>query len=222
MTLKQIAGEKAVEYIEDGMVVGLGSGTTAFYTIQKIAERVSGGLKITGVCTSEDTRKLAEKWKIPYLDINEVDRIDLTIDGADEVDSHGHGIKGGGGALLYEKIVASNSVQNIWVVEQRKLVEHLGEFPLPVEITAFGYKRCIARLSDMGLKPELRMRGKDIFLTDSAHYIVDLQTGMIEDPFALDRELKQIAGVIEHGLFLSIVDKVVAAGKGKVDIITFR
>ena len=222
MNLKQIAGEKAVEYIEDGMIVGLGTGSTAFYAIRKIGEEVRNGLRITGVCTSEETRKLAEKWKIPYTGINEVDHIDLTIDGADEVDPQGHGIKGGGGALLYEKIVASNSARNIWVVEKRKLVERLGGFPLPVEIMPFGHKSSIARLADMGLKPKLRMSGKTIFLTDGEHYIVDIQTGMIEDPFVLDKELKQVAGIIEHGLFLNIVDKVVVAGNEKVDIITFR
>ena len=222
MNLKQIAGERALGYIEDGMVVGLGTGSTAFYATRKIGERVSQGLKITAVCTSEDTRKLADQWEIPYVDINEVDRIDLTIDGADEVDPQGHGIKGGGGALLHEKIVAANSDQNIWVVEQRKLVDRLGVFPLPVEIMPYGYKHCIGKLSEMGLKPKLRMSGDEIFLTDGGHYIITLHAGAIEDPFALDRELKQVAGVIEHGLFLNIVNKVVVAGKEKVDIITFR
>lgn len=222
MNLKQIAGERAVGYIEDGMVVGLGTGSTVFYATRKIGERVSQGLKITAVCTSEDTRKLADQWEIPYVDINEVGRIDLTIDGADEIDPDGQGIKGGGGALFYEKIVAANSEQNIWVVEQRKLVDRLGAFPLPVEIMPYGHKHCIGKLSEMGLKPKLRMSGNEIFLTDGGHYIITLHAGAIEDPFALDRELKQVAGVIEHGLFLNIVNKVVVAGKEKVDIITFR
>lgn len=222
MNPKQIAGERAVEFVEDGMVVGLGSGTTAYYAIQKIGERVGQGLKITGVCTSENTRQLAERWKIPHADIDDVKRIDLTIDGADEVDTLGNGIKGGGGALLFEKIVASISSQIIWVVEQRKLVSQLGAFPLPVEIMPFGHKHCISVLEEMGLNPRLRMSGKEIFRTDSRHYIVDLHTGQLPDLSDLDSRLKQIPGVIEHGLFLNLVNKVVAANKDMADIITYR
>jgi ribose 5-phosphate isomerase A len=222
MNPKQKAGERAVEYVEDGMVVGLGSGTTAYFAIRKIGERVGEGLKITGVCTSENTRELAEQWKIPYVDIDDVDRIDLCIDGADEVDTLGNGIKGGGGALLFEKIVASISGRIIWVVEQRKLVGQLGAFPLPVEITPFGHKHCIATLEEMGLNPRLRMSGKKVFRTDGRHYIVDLHTGERPDLYELDAGLKQIPGVIEHGLFLNLVNKVVAANDDTVDIITYR
>lgn len=222
MNPKQKAGERAVDFVEDGMVVGLGSGTTAYYAIRKIAEKVSAGLKISGVCTSEQTRQLAEQWKIPYVDINDIDSIDLTIDGADEVDTLGNGIKGGGGALLFEKIVASNSIQNIWVVEQRKLVDMLGAFPLPVEILPYGYRHCLGMLSEMGLEPRLRMSGRDMFRTDGGHYIVDLHGGQIKDPMQLSVELKQVPGVIEHGLFLNLVNKVVVANVERVDIITFR
>ena len=222
MDLKKVAGERAVELVEDGMVVGLGSGTTAYYAIQKIGERVREGLRITGVCTSENTRLLAERWKIPYVELNEVESIDLTIDGADEVDPLGNGIKGGGGALLFEKIIASNSIQNIWVVEQRKLVEQLGAFPLPVEIMPFGYKHCLRNLSGLGLEPRLRMQGKDVYHTDGGHYIADLHTGAIQDPHELDCELRRIPGVIEHGLFLNLANKVVIASDQGTDIITFR
>jgi len=222
MIPKQIAGERAVEFIEDGMVVGLGSGTTVFYTIQKIGEMVGRGLKITGVCTSEETRSLAERWNIPYVDIDDIEQIDLTIDGADEVDSVGNGIKGGGGALLFEKIVASNSIQNIWVIEQRKLVDRLGSFPLPVEIIPFGLKHCLGALSELGLNPELRVSGKSNFRTDGGHFIADLHTGLIEDPYELDNQLKMISGVIEHGLFLNLINKVVVANDDIADIITFR
>ena len=222
MIPKQIAGERAVEFIEDGMVVGLGSGTTVFYTIQKIGDMVGRGLKITGVCTSEETRSLAERWNIPYVDIDDVEQIDLTIDGADEVDSVGNGIKGGGGALLFEKIVASNSSQNIWVIEQRKLVDRLGSFPLPVEILPFGLKHCLGALSEMGLKPELRVSGNTNFRTDGGHFIADLHTGPIQDPNELDNQLKMVPGVIEHGLFLNLISKVVVANDEMADIITFR
>lgn len=222
MEPKQIAGERAVDLIEDGMVVGLGSGTTAFYAIQKIGERIRKGLKITSVYTSEETRLLADKFKIPYVGINDVEGIDLTIDGADEVDPIGNGIKGGGGALLFEKIVASNSKQNIWVIEQRKLVDQLGAFPLPVEILPFGYKHCLGAMSELGLNPSLRMKKKEPYRTDGGHLIADLHTGQIQDPLVLDNELKHIPGVIEHGLFLNLVNKVVVANKEMADIITFR
>jgi ribose 5-phosphate isomerase A len=222
MDPKQIAGERAVEFVEDGMVVGLGSGTTAFYAIKKIGERVREGLRITGICTSEATRLLAERWKIPYVEIDSVEGIDLTIDGADEVDPLGNGIKGGGGALLFEKIVASNSSQNIWVIEQRKLVERLGVFPLPVEILPFGYRHCLRALSEAGLNPRLRMKGKDLYRTDSGQYIADLYTGPLQDPFTLDCELKKIPGVVEHGLFLNLANKVVVADNETAEIITYR
>lgn len=222
MNSKQTAGEKAVDFIEDGMVVGLGSGSTAFYTIQKIGKEVARGLKIIGVCTSEDTRQLAEKWKIPYVDIDGVERIDLTIDGADEIDPLGNGIKGGGGALLFEKIVAEVSDQIIWVVEKRKLVDQLGVFPLPLEILPFGHRHCIRVLEGMGLNPRLRLTGKEAFRTDGGHFIVDLYTGPIPDPHSLDRELKCIPGVIEHGLFLDLVNRAVVADSKEIDIITYR
>ncbi len=222
MNPKQVAGERAVEYVEDGMIVGLGSGSTAYFAIQKIAERVKQGLKIRGVCTSENTRALAERWSIPYTDINEVEYIDLTIDGADEVDPLGNGIKGGGGALLFEKIVASHSRQIIWVIEQKKLVERLGAFPLPVEILPFDYKHSMGALSEMGFQPELRMSGKDTFLTDGGHFIADIQTGMIQNPDELDQNLRKIPGIIENGLFLNLVNRVVAANNETAEIITYR
>jgi ribose 5-phosphate isomerase A len=217
MDPKQLAGERAVELVEDGMIVGLGSGSTAFFAIQRIGELVKQGLKITGVCTSENTRMLAERWKIPYVEMDDVEIIDLTIDGADEVDPLGNGIKGGGGALLHEKIVASNTLQNIWVIEKRKLVEWLGAFPLPVEILPFGYRHCMGALFEMGLNPSLRMSGQAIFRTDGGNYIADLGTGHIEDPHKLDCELKKVPGLVENGLFLNLVNKVVVANDEMTD-----
>ena len=222
MNYKQIAGERAAEFVENGMIVGLGTGTTAFFTIQKIAEKVSQGLKITGVCTSEKTRLLAERFKIPYVDIDHVERIDLTIDGADEVDPRGNGIKGGGGALLYEKIAASVSTQIIWVIERRKLVDRLGDFPLPVEIMPWGHKHCLQALTEKGYNPQLRLSGKTAFRTDSGHYIADLHTGPMQDPFELEADLQKITGVVENGLFLNFVNKAVVASQDTVDIITYR
>jgi ribose 5-phosphate isomerase A len=222
MNLKQQAGERAVTFVEDGMVVGLGTGSTAYYAIRKLGELVRQGMEIKGVCTSEQTRDLAREYGIPVVDIEDAGCIDLTIDGADEVDPDGQGIKGGGGALLFEKIVASNSRQNIWVVEKRKLVQQLGTFPLPVEIIPFGHRNLLRKMADKNWDPVLRKKGNEIYATDGHHYIVDLYLNSIPDPRQLDSALKHLPGVVEHGLFLDTVNKVVAAGTDKVEIISFR
>jgi len=151
-----------------------------------------------------------------------VDQIDLTIDGVDEVDPDGNGIKGGGGALLFEKIVASRSLLNIWVVEERKLVKQLGAFPLPVEIMPFGHRGLLQIFTGNNYHPELRKKEDDVYITDGGHYLADLHMGAIRDPFKLDMELKKIPGVLEHGLFLNMVNKVVSAGNDTVEILTFR
>jgi ribose 5-phosphate isomerase A len=222
MNLKQQAGERAVTFVEDGMVVGLGTGSTAYYTIRKLGELARQGMEIKGVCTSEQTRDLAREYGIAVVDIEDAKYIDLTIDGADEVDPDGQGIKGGGGALLYEKIVASNSRQNIWVIEKRKLVPQLGAFPLPVEIIPFGHRNLLRKMEERNWNPVLRKKGSEIFITDGHHYIVDLRLDSIPDPQQLDSEIRHLPGVVEHGLFLDTVNKVVAAGPDKVEIISFR
>jgi len=222
MNLKQQAGERAVSFVEDGMVVGLGTGSTAHYAIRKLGELVEQGKQIQGVCTSKQTRDLACEYGIPVVDIEDVECIDITIDGADEVDPGGQGIKGGGGALLFEKIVASNSRQNIWVVEKRKLVQQLGTFPLPVEIMPFGHKNLLRKMEKMNWNPKLRKKGSEIFTSDGHHYIVDLHLDTIPDPHQLDSAIRQLPGVVEHGLFLDTVSKLVAAGPEKVEIISFR
>jgi ribose 5-phosphate isomerase A len=222
MNLKQQAGEKAVNFVKERMVVGLGTGSTAYYAIRKLGEQVGQGLKINGVCTSEQTKVLALEHGIPVLDIEDVYQIDITIDGADEIDPFGQGIKGGGGALLFEKIVASNSRENIWVVEERKLVSRLGAFPLPVEIMPFGHRNLIRKMEEKGWNPALRKKGNELFTTDGGHYIVDLHLHSIPDPKAMNDALKQFSGVVEHGLFLDTVNKVVSAGQEKVEILTFR
>lgn len=222
MNLKQLAGERAVSFVEEGMVVGLGTGATAYYAIRKIAELVRKGLTIEGVCTSRQTEELARKYGIPIRDLEDTNRIDLTIDGADEVDPGGQGIKGGGGALLFEKIVALNSDQNIWVVERQKLVRQLGTFPLPVEIIPFGHRNLLRRMEEMDWNPVLRMKGNEPFVTDGHHYIVDLHLSFIPDPKQLDTALKNLPGVVENGLFLDTVNKVVAAGPDGVEVISFR
>jgi ribose 5-phosphate isomerase A len=222
VNLKQKAGERAVTFVEDGMVVGLGTGSTVYYAIRKLGELARQGMQIKGVCTSLQTMDLAREYRIPVVDIEDAKCIDITIDGADEVDPGGQGIKGGGGALLFEKIVAANSGQNIWVVEKRKLVQQLGAFPLPVEIIPFGHSKLIKKMEERKWGPVLRKKGNEIFTTDGHHYTVDLHLHAIPDPQQLDAEIRNIPGVVEHGLFLDTVNKVVAAGHDKVEIISFR
>ncbi|MBC2172033.1 ribose-5-phosphate isomerase RpiA [Listeria booriae] len=210
MNSKQIAGEKACEFIEDGMVVGLGTGSTAYYMIQKLGNRVAEGLQVTGVVTSKATEKLAKERNIPLMDLNDVGEIDLTIDGADEVDGSYRGIKGGGGALLFEKLVAHASKKSIWVVGEDKVVETLGAFPLPVEVVPFGYKQVERQLEERGYKPELRhFEDGSIYLTDSQNYILDLHIQAIENPEELNDWLNSLPGVVENGLFLNYASSIV-------------
>jgi len=222
VNLKQQAGERAVTFVGDGMVVGLGTGSTVSYAIRKLGELARQGMQIKGVCTSAETMELALEYGIPVVGIDDVKCIDITIDGADEVDPGGQGIKGGGGALLFEKIVAANSGQNIWVVEKRKLVQQLGAFPLPVEIIPYGHSKLIKKMDERKWSPVLRQKGNEIFTTDGHHYIVDLHLHSIPDAQQISAELRKIPGVVEHGLFLDTVNKVVAAGPDKVEIISFR
>jgi ribose 5-phosphate isomerase A len=222
MNPKQLAGEKAVEFIKEGMKVGLGTGSTVYFTVLKLSEKVRKGFQIKAVCTSVATHKLAVSLNIPILSMEEVDQLDLTIDGADEIDPNGHGIKGRWGALLFEKIVAANSRQNIWVVDNSKIVDHLGKFPLPVEVIPFGYKQVVKKFVESGYNPEIKMEGKETFKTDSGNFIIQLNLGKIDDPVELDRSLKHIPGVVEHGLFTGIVNKAVVADKSHIRIINYR
>ncbi|UCH65649.1 MAG: ribose-5-phosphate isomerase RpiA, partial [Ignavibacterium sp.] len=150
---KRAAAEKAVEFIESGMVVGLGTGSTVKFMIEKLSAKVKEGLIISAVSTSRKTTLLAESLGINVINLEEVDEIDLTIDGADEVDPELNGIKGGGGALLYEKIVAASSKKNIWIADSTKYVERLGKFPLPLEVLQFGSEKTFSKLSSLGYSP---------------------------------------------------------------------
>ncbi|EUJ21430.1 ribose-5-phosphate isomerase A [Listeria aquatica FSL S10-1188] len=176
VNMKKLAGEKACEEIKEGMVVGLGTGSTTFYAIEELGRRVSAGLKIRAVATSKKTEELASERLIPLVSLNEVHEIDLTIDGADEVDSFLNGIKGGGGALFREKMVALHSKRNLWVVDETKLVQELGAFPLPVEVLPFGYRQVEKELVALGFHPRLRnaFNSKEPFITDNGNYIFDL------------------------------------------------
>ena len=218
LTEKQLVGARAAELVEDGMVVGLGTGSTAFYMIKHLAERVRRGLDITGVATSRQTHELAESLGIRVVDVNQVDGIDLTIDGADEIDGQFNAIKGGGGALLREKIVASLSQKVVLIVDSTKRVEQLGKFPLPVEIVPFAYKHTLRKFEQAGYPAKIREKDGALFVTDGGNYIADLHLGRIEDPRELAESLSRMTGVVDHGLFIGLVHEVILADNGDVRI----
>ena len=219
MNEKQIAAEKAVEFIEDGMIVGLGTGSTVTYLIKILAQKVDEGLKIKAVSTSTATSKLAESLGIHILNFDDVGEIDLTIDGADEVDKNLNGIKGGGGALLFEKIVATSSRKNIWIVDSTKFVDNLGKFPLPVEVVPFGIEQTVSKLKEAGYNPALRMMDDKIFITDGNHYTVDLHLNKITEPVKLEHELKKLPGIVETGLFINIADMIIVGRANSYEIL---
>lgn len=201
------------------MTVGLGSGSTVFFAIKKIGELVRAGLNIKAVSTSDATTQLAQSEGIKLISIDEAVDIDLTIDGADEADGSFNGIKGGGGALLFEKIVALSSKKNIWIVDSAKLVDMLGKYPLPVEVIPFGYKRVFKIIDEMKLNPVIRKKNDDLYFTDSGNLILDLHIGEIKDPLKLNEELKLINGIVETGLFINIADTIVVGRNNSSEVI---
>lgn len=217
MNLKQMVGIEAATHVSDGMIVGLGTGSTAYYLVEEIGRRIAEeGLSITGVTTSKATEKQALGLNIPLKSIDEVPYVDITVDGADEISSDYQGIKGGGAALLFEKIVASNSKKNIWIVDESKMVETLGKFPLPVEVIPYGSQQLLKKFEEKGLNPKLRLTADNERLkTDSDNYIIDLHMETIPNNKVkeLASWLDTLTGVVEHGLFLDIVDTVII-GKG--------
>jgi ribose 5-phosphate isomerase A len=204
---KRRAAEQAVQLVESGMIVGLGTGSTAAFAVEAIGKKLQGGeLKhVRAVPTSTRTLKQADAVGIPLTSLNEDPRLDLTIDGADEVDPDGNLIKGGGGALLWEKIVATASSRYVIVVDETKLVERLGRaFPLPVEVVPFGWRTHLEPMTDLGAEPSIRMRndGKP-YRTDEGHFIIDCKfAGGIADPADVHDRLRCRPGVVETGLFL--------------------
>ncbi len=220
---KQAAADAAVMLLQDGMVVGLGSGTTATLAVAAIGQRMKQGLKITGIATSEKTADQARLLSIPLSTLDEHGAIDITIDGADQVEERTLNlIKGGGGNLLREKIVAVASSRMIVVVDESKITPQLGNhFSLPVEVVPFGWKTTAKRLEKMGAHPALRI-GSDgkTFLTDGGHYILDCAFGPIESARQLQAELDSTVGVVEHGLFLGIAYQVLVGGSRGVSTLT--
>ena len=219
MNEKQLAAEKSVDFIKDGMTIGLGTGSTVFFLVKKLAELVKQGLNVKCVSTSAKTSELAISLGLQIIDLNDADFIDLTIDGADEVDKNLNGIKGGGGALLFEKIVATASDRVIWIIDSSKFVKQLGKFPLPVEVISFGANHLFKRFEELGYNPKFRKDGGDVLITDSGNQIIDLQLETIEDSIKLEREIKLIPGVVEVGLFNNIADKVIIGRYNSIEII---
>lgn len=211
MNLKKLVGYKAAEFIEDGMTVGLGTGSTAYYMVEALGKRVNEeGLNIVGVTTSIRTTAQATELNIPLKSIDDVDKIDVTIDGADEISNTYQGIKGGGAAHLFEKTVANLSDKNIWIVDESKLVEELGAFPLPVEVVHFGSGQLFKKFDQKGYKPSWRLDEEgEKLVTDSGNLIIDLHMGIIKEPESLATWLDSLTGVVEHGLFLNCVDTII-------------
>ncbi|OIM08013.1 ribose-5-phosphate isomerase RpiA [Oenococcus oeni] len=215
--LKKEAAIRAAEFVENDTVVGLGTGSTVKFLVDELGREVrEENLSFTGVTTSKRTASQAESLGIKIVSLDSIPRIDLTIDGADQVDNNFNGIKGGGAALLWEKIVATNSKKNIWIVDQSKLVDRIGSFPLPVEVIPFGALHVLNKFEELNLNPVLRLteNGKKV-MTDSQNYIIDLHLNQIIDPAKLSNQLINTVGVVEHGLFLNVVDKVVVGKKGQ-------
>ena len=230
--LKKAAGIEAAKLIQNGMIAGLGTGSTVRFLVDELGRRVKEeGLEFTGVTTSRRTQEQAEGYGIKIVNIDDVDHIDVTIDGADEVDKNFNGIKGGGAALLWEKIVATNSNKIVWIVDESKVVDTIGKFPLPVEVIPFGAGQVVKKFEAKGYKPVLRLdangehgrrpvygrtsgvlprggRGEPV-RTDENNYVVDLHLERIDHPQELAQDLITTVGVVEHGLFLNMVDQVI-------------
>jgi ribose 5-phosphate isomerase A len=214
---KQAAARASLKYVRDGQIVGLGSGSTATFAIRMLGDRVREGMKIRGIPSSIASRDLATQLGIPLITFEDAQQIDVTIDGADEFDPALNLIKGGGGAMLREKIVASASKQLVIVTDASKQVPVLGKFPVPVEVIAFAEPLIAKKISDLGAQVVQRQAkdGKP-YVTDEGHHILDCHFGNIPDPAALAHTLSDMPGIVEHGLFVGMANVVVMAESGSV------
>ena len=219
MTEKKNAGIKAAEYIEDNMIIGLGTGSTAYYMLERVGQLVNYGLNVKAVATSLSTANIAAGFNIPLVPVDEVKRIDLAIDGVDEIDGRFNAIKGGGGALFREKIIANLADRVIWIMDSSKAVDAIGTFPLPVEILPYGCNHILRKMELLSMRPALRMKSNVPFLTDNHNYIVDLYIGKGFDIKYVSDELKAIPGVLETGLFLNMCDRIIIGTKDGVKVI---
>jgi ribose 5-phosphate isomerase A len=224
--LKRQAAARALEYVQEGMKLGLGTGSTAKHFVELLGERVRAGLNVVGVPTSEATRADAVRCGVRLTTLDEVDRLDLTVDGADEIDPNLNLIKGGGGALLREKIVAAASDRMIVIADETKWVETLGRFPLPVEVIPFGLKatqramaEAFAECNVSGQMVVRKARDGHVFVTDGGHWIVDAHLGRITDAPRLAGSLAAIPGVVEHGLFVGLAGTAMLAGAGGIRVV---
>ena len=222
---KRQAAERAMDWVRPGMKLGLGSGSTAHAFVEVLGAAVAGGLEVIGVPTSEATGQQARGLGIRLTTLDGCSELDLTVDGADEIDADLRLIKGGGGALLREKIVAASSKQMLVIVDSSKKVDRLGAFPLPVEVVPFGLASTRRRLTQtcaaLGLSGSivLRRRATEVFVTDGGHYILDCAFGAIDEPVALAGALAALPGVVDHGLFLGLASAAVIAGRDGVQIL---
>jgi len=212
--MKRLAAEKACDCIEDGMILGLGTGSTVDYALRKIGKMVNKGIKIKGIPTSLRTKKIANEEKIPLTSFEENPEIDLTIDGADEVDSELRLIKGGGGALTREKIIAYYSKKVIIIIDETKVVKMLGiDFSLPVEVVKFGWTLTKEKLKEFNCNVDLRKIMNNPYITDNSNYILDCEFDRIKDPEQLEIDINNIPGVVENGLFIGLADEVIVGSK---------
>jgi ribose 5-phosphate isomerase A len=227
---KRAAAAKAIEsFLQDGMTIGLGSGTTSRFFVRILGERVKDGLRVVGVPSSKSTGELAQEVGIPLADLNDVEQLDLTIDGADEIDAKGRMIKGGGANLLWEKIVASASRKMVAIVDESKKVQRLGRFPLPIEVVPFAWRSTERHLQNLfkrngyaDVRIDVRGGTEKPLITDSGHYLLDCHLQAIADPESLALNLNQIPGVVEHGLFIGIAtDAAVGKADGTAETISF-
>jgi len=208
--MKRVAGEYAVGFVQPGFVTGIGTGSTVYYFIHALAEKVKQGLDITAVVTSRKSGELSKQLGITVTDLNDVDTIDITIDGADEVDKQLQLIKGGGGALLQEKMVAAASRKMIVIADGNKIADQLGRFPLPVEVIPYGWKQTRKHIGKLGCgKIILREKDGKPFITDHGHYILDCHFEKIEQASLLSQQLNSIPGVVENGLFIDMASAVI-------------
>lgn len=223
---KSVAGRKAAELVQDGMCLGLGTGSTVHFVLLALAERIrQEGLRIRGVATSLDTEKKSREWGIPLMELGEVEQLDLAIDGADEIDPQFRMIKGGGGALLREKVVASLARRVVIVVGENKCVERLGStFALPVEVVPFAMPIVARRIAKLGCDPVERRNAAASYRTDNGNAILDCRfSGGISNPEELDMRLRAIPGVVETGLFLGLAHtRIVGLGDGTVQVLERR
>jgi ribose 5-phosphate isomerase A len=218
--IKELVGRQAADLVQQGMTVGIGTGSTAYWLIIALAEKIRNGFQCVAVPTSKKTKELAAQHSIQLADLNDVDVIDLTIDGADEINPDLQLIKGGGGALLQEKMVAAASRQFVVIADEQKYVPQLGKFPLPVEILPYGWKQTKKKIEQTGCKKVmLRMKNDAVFVTDHGHYILDCYFEQINDPDQLNSQLNQIPGLLENGLFINMADGVlIGYADGRTDI----